>query len=274
MKDIEIILLTLKEAYFILELEESYEVDTVLKNQRLEIIKELVKKEEIVHIDRFLDVLDVSESTIRRDLDTLEQMGFLKRIHGGVQYIHKIMDELAIEKKLSTNLEEKQKIARYAAGLVEDGDCIYLDAGSTTYGMIPHLRGKNITVITNGIPQIEALIKEGINTHVVAGQVKKTTGAIVGEHTLEYLDYYYFDKAFLGVNGISMEHGFSTPDIREAAIKQAVLTRSHQCYFLADSSKFNQNYLVKIAEINEATVITEKVIDNYNEKMTIKVASS
>lgn len=248
-------------------------VDIMLKNQRLEIIKELVKKEKIVPIDRFLEVLDVSESTIRRDLDTLEQMGFLKRIHGGVQYIPKIKDEIAIEKKLLTNSEEKRIIARYAASLVEDGDCIYLDAGSTTYSMIPYLRGKRITVITNGVPQIEALMKVGIETHVVAGQVKPTTGAIVGELALEYLSHFYFDKAFLGVNGISFEHGFSTPDIREAAIKEMALKRSHQCYILADSSKFGQNYLAKIADLDAATVICDKEMKGYQEKVRIEVAN-
>lgn len=245
----------------------------MLKSQRLEIIKDLVKKDRIVPIDRFLEAINVSESTIRRDLDTLEQMGFLKRIHGGVQYVPKIKNELGIDKKLVTNSHEKRQIARYAAGLVRDGDCIFLDAGSTTFNMIPYLRGKDITVITNGIPQIQALINERIETHVVAGQVKQTTSAIVGETTLKFLSHYYFDIAFIGINGISLQHGFSTPDIREASIKQAVLQRSHKTFVLADSSKFGQNFLVKVADLDAATVICEKEMENYQDKVKIRVAN-
>jgi DeoR family transcriptional regulator, fructose operon transcriptional repressor len=250
------------------------EDDSMLKTQRLEIIMDLVKNKKIVSIEQLVSNLGISESTVRRDIETLDKQGLLKRIHGGVQYINKIKSELVMNEKLETNNEQKEKIAKYAASLVEDRDCIFLDAGSTTLHMIPHLKDKNITVITNGINHIEQLITHNINSYIVCGQIKPTTKAILGEETIDYLKKYYFDKAFLGINGISFENAFSTPDIKEASVKQLVIRHSKRSYIVADASKFNQSCLVRIAELDEATVITDYMNDEYQEHVAMEVVGS
>ncbi len=244
----------------------------MLKDQRLEIIRNMVMNKKIVHIDDIVSELKTSESTVRRDLDELEKDGFLKRIHGGVQYINKIKNEAIIATKLETNSVEKEKIAKFAATLVDEGDCIFLDAGSTTYDMIQYLADRNITVITNGLTHIDRLIDYNINSYIVGGHIKPTTKAVLGEETIDYINKYFFDKAFIGVNGISFDNGFSTPDIKEAAVKKTVITRSKNCFFLADSSKFNKSYFVKVAELDEGVLITDKLNEEYKDDITMKVA--
>jgi DeoR family transcriptional regulator, fructose operon transcriptional repressor len=243
----------------------------MLKTQRLEIIMDLVKQKKIVSIEQLVNNLGISESTVRRDIETLDKQGQLKKVHGGVQYINKIKNEVMMHEKLVTKNAEKEKIAKYAASLVEDGDCIFLDAGSTTLQMIPYLQDKKITVITNGINHIEQLIQYEINSYIVCGQIKPTTKAILGEETMEYLKKYYFDKAFLGINGISFENAFSTPDVKEASIKKLVINKSKNSYILADTSKFNQSCLVKIAELDEVTLITDQFNKDYQDHVTMEV---
>jgi DeoR family fructose operon transcriptional repressor len=244
----------------------------MLKNQRLELIRKMVKNKKIVRVDELVEVLKASESTVRRDLDELEKEGFLKRIHGGVQYINKIKNEAIIATKLEENSIEKEKIAAKASQLIDDGDCIFLDAGSTTYNMIPHLQNRNITVITNGLTHIDRLIDYNIDSYIVGGHIKPTTKAILGEETIEYINKYYFDKAFIGVNGLSFENGYSTPDVKEAAVKKTVISRSKDCFFLADSSKFDKSYFVKVAELDEGVLITDKLSEEYKNHTTMKVA--
>ncbi len=244
----------------------------MLKNQRLEIIRNLVKEKRIIHIDELVSTLGASESTVRRDLDDLEKEGFLKRIHGGVQYINKLKNEAVMSTKLEMNSLEKDEIAKLASSFVEKGDCIFLDAGSTTYNIIPYLQNKDVTVITNGLTHINRLIDYNINSYIVGGHIKPTTKAILGEEAIDYINKYFFDKAFIGINGISFNNGFSTPDIKEAVIKKKVITRSKNCFFLADSSKFDKSYFVKVAELDEGVLITNKMNEEYKNHSTMKVA--
>ena len=121
--------------------------------------------------------------------------------------------------KRGTNLKEKQEIARLAALEIEDNECIFIDAGSTTLEMIPYIDAQNIIVVTSGLTHVEELIKHGIRTFILGGEIKSTTYATVGASALETLKSYRFDKVFLGMNGIDLKYGLTTPDEQEAIIK-------------------------------------------------------
>ncbi|ERJ13847.1 DeoR/GlpR family DNA-binding transcription regulator [Haloplasma contractile] len=251
---------------------ESEKGDKMLKTKRLELLKELVEQKKLVHVEECVQLLNTSESTVRRDLEELEKEGILTRVHGGAKYNGKIKDEPKISTKLKTNFYEKDLIAKHASQIVEDRDCIFLDAGSTTYNMIPYLADKDITVITNGITHIDRLIEYNIESYLVGGYIKPSTKAILGEEAVLFLQKYYFDKAFIGVNGISIENGFSTPDIRESTIKQVVISRTKSPYFLADHTKFDQSYFVKIADLSDCKVIVDQYIEKYKEHIKMEVA--
>lgn len=219
-----------------------------------------------------------SDSTIRRDLALLEEQGLLKRIHGGATLPYSKIDEPNIQEKSSKNLHDKQLIAEAAASMIRDGDCIYLDAGTTISEMIPFLINKKIAVVTNGLMHVDALTSANITTYVIGGRIKANTKAIVGSVAQENLKQYRFDKCFLGMNGIDIKFGFSTPDPEEAVLKKLAIELAEESFVLADKSKFKETFFAKVAEIENAGIITtnldNEAMKKFAEKTNMKVVTS
>ena len=238
------------------------EVNSLLTEERHRIILQLLKEKEIVHVQELVEALSSSESTIRRDLSQLEEKKLLKRVHGGASLLKQKGEELSISEKSSKNSEEKERIAEYAASLIRDGDCIYFDAGTTVFAMIPYIQAKDLIVVTNGVTHITPLLEKGMNTYVVGGYVKGKTNAIIGQRAIESLTGYRFDKCFIGVNGIHSEYGFTTPDPEEATIKSKAISLGQQVYVLADHSKLHEVTFSKIAQLEEAVIITNENDDD------------
>ncbi|MCA0971670.1 DeoR/GlpR family DNA-binding transcription regulator [Halobacillus litoralis] len=249
----------------------------MLTPERQQLILESVKNHHTVKIKDLVNQTGSSESTIRRDLDQLEQKGLLQRVHGGASLLQTASEELSMGEKSIKNAQEKESIALHAASLIKDGDCVFLDAGSTTYAMIPHLRDKEIIVVTNGLNHLDLLSEHHIKTYVLGGLVKHRTQAVIGTGAMQTLQQYRFDKCFIGANGIHATDGYTTPDPEEAAIKQAVIHHSRQRYILADHTKFEQVSFTKFAELHEADIITddfELELNPYKEKTTVKVVTT
>ncbi len=134
----------------------------MLTPERYQLIMDQIEKRDVVKIQELISMTNASESTIRRDLSTLEERGFLKRVHGGASKLSNSRQEPDMLEKSSKNLQDKLKIAEEAASLLEEGDCIYLDAGTTTLHMIDFIdHTKDIVVVTNGVMHIDALIRKG-----------------------------------------------------------------------------------------------------------------
>ncbi|WP_079710871.1 DeoR/GlpR family DNA-binding transcription regulator [Paraliobacillus ryukyuensis] len=249
----------------------------MLTPKRHQLIEQELSKKQMVTIQDLVDITGASESTIRRDLSELEKQSRLIRVHGGASIKNTGKQELSVPEKSSKNITEKKAIAAYATGLVEDYDCIYLDAGTTTFEMIPFLTNKNITVVTNGITHLDALSQFGIPTYLVGGLVKYNTSALIGQFARMSLLNYRFDKCFLGVNGIHAEYAYTTPDPEEAAIKQTALELSKKSFVLADSSKLDQVSFTKIADLKAATIIINQtdhqMLNAINKKTNVKVVS-
>lgn len=250
----------------------------MLTPERHQLILQLIKEKPIVKIQELVDITEASESTIRRDLTVLEEGKFLKRVHGGAARLRGKLQEPSMNEKSSKNLHEKRQIAQYAASLVEEGDSIYLDAGSTIKEMIPFLPVKDIVVVTNGFMHLPALMERNIETYVIGGYAKPKTNAVIGRGALASLEQYRFDKCFLGVNGIHPHSGFTTPDQEEAMIKSKAISLSREAYVLADDSKFSEITFAKIADLHEAAIITnileEETKGQYTSKTSIKVVTS
>ncbi|KYG35099.1 DeoR/GlpR family DNA-binding transcription regulator [Alkalihalobacillus trypoxylicola] len=239
----------------------------MLTLERKELILSLLKNQEIIKIQDIIDHTKASESTIRRDLTELEQEKKLKRIHGGATRYTSKREEPTMEQKTLKNHHEKVSIAKKAASFVQDGDCIFLDAGSTTFEMIPFLKGKEIEVVTNGLSNIPALLAANIQTHVLGGYVKKGTHAFIGRHALETLAHFRFDFAFLGTNGVTVEDGITTPDPEEAYIKAKAIASSRQTFVLADHTKFGDVTFSKITAISEVNLITSEWLEKQNAEL-------
>ncbi|XJZ25825.1 DeoR/GlpR family DNA-binding transcription regulator [Bacillota bacterium Lsc_1132] len=250
----------------------------MLTPERHQLILQLLKERNIVKIQDLTELTNASESTIRRDLSQLEEGKYLKRIHGGASRLQGKLDEPSMVVKSTKNLQEKKLIAQYAASLVEEGDSIYLDAGSTIKEMIEFLTVKDIVAVTNGLTHVTPLLNKGIPTYLIGGFAKQTTKALIGRGALASLEQYRFDKCFLGVNGVHPQFGLTTPDQEEAYVKQKAMNLSRETFILADESKFNEIAFAKIADTNEAVIITNQLTDEmrhqYENSTIVKVVKT
>lgn len=226
--------------------------------RRLQMLQ-LLENKEVVFLSDFCQTLDgVSESTVRRDLKTLEREGQITLLRGGGACLKQGSYEMPVNSKGIKNVSEKEQIARYAAELVKDGESIYLDSGSTAYRMIPHLKDKDINVITTNALIFSDIQDMKMKCFIVGGEINFSTGSIFGVTTIKELSEMYFDKAFLGVNGISERAGISTPTVQEAEKKRIVKQNSTETYVLADHSKIGKNALCKVFELGEVPIICDQ----------------
>lgn len=248
----------------------------LLESERHQIIINILKEKHTVKLQELVELTASSESTIRRDLTQLEQQKFLKRVHGGAARLQGKLYESSMTEKSTKNLQVKRKIASYAGSLVEEGDSIYLDAGSTVYEIIPFLPN-NIVVVTNGLMHVHELLERNIKTFLIGGYAKPVTNAVIGRGALESLEQYRFDKCFIGVNGIHPQFGFTTPDQEEALIKQHAISLAREAYILADESKFSEIAFSKIADLHSGTIITNglghDLEEQFSNKTNIKVVA-
>lgn len=226
---------------------------------RREQILQMLSSDSITTTDEIQTKLNISVSTLRRDLIKLQEDNRIILLHGGGVKLAQKSVELRMAEKLGINRKEKDAIARKAASYVEDGDVIFLDPSSTTYLMIPYLVGRDITVVTNGISHIAELIANDIPSIMIGGLIKTVTTSCYGPMTESSLETLNFNKCFLGASGFSIESGITNHDINEKAIKVIALHNSMKQYFLLDFSKYKVLTLIKVAEINEYPIITNSI---------------
>lgn len=231
----------------------------MMNEERHKIIMRELIKNGTVHVLDLVELLHASESTIRRDLLELDRQGLLKRIHGGAIVIDKkneIIENPLSERQLQ-QLEEKDAIGNYASTLLDDNELVYIDAGSSTLKFVEHITQKNATYVTNGLLHAQLLSQNGCKVICLGGEIRGVTGACVGTRTLLELSRYHFTKGFFGTNGIDIEHGFTTPDMEEATIKEYAFKQCQNCYVLCDHTKFNKVSPVHFGDIKDAIIITD-----------------
>ena len=233
----------------------------MLTEERFAKILSILESMGSVTVQQLMAELNASESTIRRDLNTLDASGKLTKVHGGAilkAVAYSTKDDNVINRK-EKNREAKNVIAKYAAGLITAGDFVYLDAGTTTELMIEYITSRQAVFVTNAISHAKRLAERGFTAYLLGGELKAITEAIVGEEAVAALEKYNFTKGFWGANGISTQRGFSTPELKEAMVKKKSMENSIERYVLADDSKFGQISSVTFAPFESATVITTEL---------------
>lgn len=213
--------------------------------ERHQAILELVQRYESVRVADLAEQLNVSESTVRNDLETLDEQGHLMRVRGGaIAKPEKQIDEPApyLSQKAQNHAPEKQAIARWSAGMIEDGDIILLDASSTVFHIAPFLQDRReLTVFTNGIDVARLLAKEPSNTVIILGGILRSNGnSITGEISRQLLQDYHVQTAFVSCSGFTPDQGFFEVDLREAQMKTLMIQAAQQCVALFDSSKIGR----------------------------------
>ena len=233
-------------------------------NKRIGEIFTILEKENSVSVEELAQRFNVSLGTIRRDLQIMEDNNMIKRYYGGAVINTKEKNEKSVKTRDLMAVKEKQLIARYAASLIRDGDIVYLDAGSTTSKIIQYITAKDITVVTQGIHNITLLIQRGITCYSAGGFLKNNNEILVGDETVEKIRSMKFNITFLGANGVHPVTGFTTTDESEAKIKTAALKAGEKCYIMADSSKFGVLNFFRFANIDDASVITDNLIEGFD----------
>lgn len=233
----------------------------MLTEERFAKILSILERMGSVTVQQLMTELDASESTVRRDLNTLDANGQLVKVHGGAilkNTVYSTIDDEVVHRK-EQNREAKDKIARYAAGLITAEDFVYIDAGTTTERMIDYIANRQAVFVTNAIGHAKKLAEHGCKVYILGGEFKAVTEAIVGEEAVFTLDKYNFTKGFWGANGVSLQRGFSTPELKEAMVKRKSMENCRDCYILADESKFSQISSVTFAQFEKAIVITTEL---------------
>ena len=227
--------------------------------ERQQAIAELVMSRGRASVADLAQTYDVTTETVRRDLAALDRTGILRRVHGGavpVRALHVV--EPGVMERETTRADHKDAIARAALEFLPiSGGSVLLDAGTTTgrvAAMLP--TDRDLVVVTNSVPIAARMAAmPTVSLQLLGGRVRGLTQAAVGEPTLRLLDTLRVDVAFIGTNGISVEHGLSTPDSDEAAVKRAMVRAAGYVVVVADSSKVGREDLLSFAPIDRVDVL-------------------
>ena len=219
----------------------------------------------IVKVPALAKALKVSEVTIRRDLARLEKEGFLIRAYGGAISKEKVGHEFSFQEKLERNKAEKERISKFAATLIQKGDTIFLDTGTTTLHIARALKFRNdLKVVTNSLYVIYELSSaKDIEVILLGGIFRPRSSDLVGPMTEENLIQFYADKAFLGADSITLSNGLMTTDIQTAKIAKMMAESAKEVIVVADHTKFDKRSFVRFAPITKVDkIITSRGIKN------------
>jgi DeoR/GlpR family transcriptional regulator of sugar metabolism len=231
-----------------------HKVDPVMTmDERHKRIIDLLEAEAKIKVEDLADRLNVSQVTMRKDLDTLGKQGLLERIHGSAIFSQRNRFNIAFLEELQTQAAAKKLIAQTAVSYINEGDSIILDAGTTTFWLAQALVGKfkSLLVITNSLPAALELSKAGYKILLIGGEVLNRRLALTGPIAVNNLKSYHVNRAFLGTSGISLSRGYSTANSCDADVKEQMIRAAEEAYILTDSSKFERNCLVSFADFSD-----------------------
>ncbi len=231
----------------------------MLARQRQTYILERVREDGAVRVAELARDLNVSDMTVRRDLDLLHQQGLLEKVHGGAtQTSGSSLFEPGFVAKSELQLAEKGAIALAAADLVTPGMAIALSAGTTTYALARRLTDlEGLTVVTNSVPVADVLYRLGRpdQTIIVTGGVRTPSDALVGPFAVAALRTIHVDLVFMGVHGMDPHSGFTTPNLLEAETNRALVESGRRLVVLADHTKWGVIGISSIARLDQADLL-------------------
>lgn len=234
----------------------------MLVAERYEKIVQLVNEKGSIRVSELSELCKVTEETIRRDLDRLEEAGRLRRSHGGAVSVKEEQPEIPFSEREIMHAEEKRRIAEAAIQLIRPKDRILLDASSTAWYMASKLPDVPLTVLTNSIRvATELSTKDKIDVISTGGLLVQRSLSFVGPLAERSLDTYYVDKVFLSCKGVHLQRGVSESNELQARIKQKMVEIADEVILLADSSKFGQQALTHVTDLSRVnTIVTDQGI--------------
>ncbi|RAV22392.1 DeoR/GlpR family DNA-binding transcription regulator [Paenibacillus contaminans] len=230
-------------------------------NGRQQQILDLISLEGEVRIAELKEAFPVTEMTIRRDLEKLEDTGAIKRTFGGAIFVGK---DIALQERSGMLTEEKIRIGRKAAALIQPGESVFIDGGTTTLQVARFLPpDRNVTVVTNALNVAAELTAKHIPTMLIGGVLVEATNSLVGPIAASNVAGMAFDRVFLGATGVNIEHGFSNSNMYEAEIKRLAIRQAAETNIVLDHSKFGNRVLVSFAPLDGVhRIVTDRLPDD------------
>ena len=234
----------------------------MISDDRQDYIINLLATRSSVSVSELSETLRISEVSVRKLLNAMEHDGKIKRTWGGAVSVYGSLNEFSHKEKEPVRLEEKKAIAIAAYDCINDGDAVFLDCGTTNEQLAKIIKNgskRNILVGTNAINIVNELIEaEDIHMIVVGGEFRHKILSCVGNFAEDMLSHLFFDKGFISGNHLTIEHGFTTPNLQEAQLKKMMMKYCKEHYIVLDHSKFGDDSWGLIAPTSELnTIITD-----------------
>ena len=236
--------------------------------QRKSTILEMLKNEEEVKVLHLVEFFGVSGATVRSDLAEMEHSDLLQRVHGGAVSTKKAYYNMSLNDRMAINKNEKIHIAKACAGLINDGDTLMIDSGTTNkYVAMELAERKNLTIVTNAVQIAEEFVfNNTVNVILLGGNMNLKYKFTFGNDTVAQLQKYRADKMVLATDGISINHGLTTYHFQEADVSRCMIERSNSVIAVADHSKIGKegfSYIAPLDSIN--TLVTDSNYENAHE---------
>ncbi len=227
-----------------------------MKSFRIKQMEQYIMEHDLVSMEELRGVFGISMNTVRLDVTELVNKGVIRKVYGGVCSNQK-GNLVPFEERQSRNIQGKISVGREAAKLVNDGDIIYIDSGTTTMYVIDYLgESSNVTVLTNNLNAINrAVTLPGINVISLPGTLERKTNSFVSADTVRTLEKYNIKKAFMASSGISESGMVTNASPLEYEVKKAAIENSNEVYLLIDSSKFGKSAMLTYANITEMSKV-------------------
>lgn len=232
----------------------------VLKDERQDRIIQYLYQEKKATVPELCTLLKASPATIRRDIEELVTKNFVKRTHGGIVLPDSAKLDPPVFQRRYFQAEEKRKIGRAAAKLIQDEETVFLGSGSTVLEVAENLRGKhNLTVITNSLPISNLLAKEsGIHVVMTGGSLRQSELSLIGHLVDTSLAELRADKVVMSIQGIHLQHGLTNNNLAETMTDRTICHFSPKLVLVADHTKFNKTKASFVAEISAmSTLVTD-----------------
>ena len=233
----------------------------LLIEERRQHILSRIQSEGRVLVDELSRTLGISRITIRKDLERLQDKGLVQRTHGGALRLqsHALLDP-SLQEKRKQHSEEKQRIAKAAVRMVEEGQCVMLDSGTTTAAIARELKKfSQLTVITNALNIAAELASTNLEVILIGGSLRKNSFSLVGPLAEDVLHEMHSDILFLGVDGFDPEIGVTTPNLLESRVNRAMVKAARRVVAVCDSTKFKRRSLSRIVPPSAVhAVITDR----------------
>lgn len=236
----------------------------MINSQRKKEILDYLSDIDYRTLQEISEKFSISMNTARRDINELADENLVKKFYGGVSLARK--RDSSFQSRSVSQIEEKQKIAQYAAELLKDNDLIFIDSGSTTTLLVDYLnKDYHLTIVTNNIHVIAKVADvENWELIVIGSRLKHSSCSLINVYDWDYLNSLNLNKAFLATTGLTIQAGATNPDNAETIIKTAMMKRSQENYLLSDSSKFDHTSLRTFANIDDFNkIITSGSIPKY-----------